>query len=162
MFESLCCTAMKHVMLEEITGLNSRLDRINSLYRLFLLLPPYESCNKEPSPYSEKKVLSDSGIVGFLFKESHTVVLPERVRPEVEWPADNPWVQTLIVSQEEGQRLCEGELSWEHRSCHPTAGISDLMATFLPASQSGIQVAHGHRAGKFRSERLDTIRLENL
>lgn len=55
MFESLCCTAMKHVMLEEITGLISRLDRINSLYRLFLLLPPYESCNKEPSPYSEKK-----------------------------------------------------------------------------------------------------------
>lgn len=89
----------------------------------------------------------------FLFKETHTVVLPEKVRPEVEWPADNLWVQTLIVSQEEGPRLCEGELSWEHKSCHPTAGISDLKATFLRTSQSGIQVAQGDCVGKSLSER---------
>lgn len=95
-----------------------------------------------PNPPPKKEnILSDGGIVGFLFKESHAVVLPERVKPAVEWPADNPWVQTLIVRQEEGPRLCEGELSGEHKSCHPAAGISDLEATFLPTSQSGIQVA---------------------
>lgn len=114
---------MKHVTLEEITRLISRLDP----YKQFTqALPPAASIwiveQESPlPPPTEKKetILSDAGIVGFLFKESHAVVLPERVRPAVEWPADNPWVQTLIVRQEEGPRLCEGELSGEHKSCHP-------------------------------------------